>query len=254
MVAEQQSDVLDANEHTNTDRKAISEESNSSSCGDPNKTSTQLGMLTEVSGDSEQDDEAGSTEEGDLENDKNSGEDAVDCNDSKNDSLTVDQARDGMTVINNYFKSKNALCGRCFLSNWKIRDLKHITDFDITDHVVCGPWLGRIEHVYENVIIQLDDDSVCKVMAANTLVLTPVEISCCSYYPRQRVRANHSSRLKNSQWLSGSWKADQLEGIVTNITVGPVTIRWIASADQEPFLKTAIIKEPSPENLKFYLK
>ncbi|XP_057805932.1 probable ubiquitin-conjugating enzyme E2 23 [Salvia miltiorrhiza] len=334
MESEQQSDVLDANERTNTDCKATSEESNSyeNKPGEilknlqnvlyiyrqdviRSKTKAQIGIVTEVAGDSdsdssmtddedeeeeeeidnEKDDEADFNEEGDLENDKNSVENAVDSNesnDSKNNPLTADQVRvlwmDGaettettndVEVIDrgflhgDYVAAASDPTGQIgivvdvnisvdllthdgsVIRDKPSRDLKRIRDFTIGDHVVLGPWLGRIEDVFDNVTVQLDDGSVCRVMKADPLHLKPVgknilEDGHFPYYPGQRVQATSSSVFKNSRWLSGLWKANRLEGTVTKVTVGSVFIYWIASAGYGPDSATTPAEEQSPKNLK----
>ncbi|XP_042041974.1 probable ubiquitin-conjugating enzyme E2 23 [Salvia splendens] len=347
MESEQKSGILDAN----NDYKATSEESNSSSCGrsgDQNmsydnkpgeilqnlqnvsyiyrqdvvrcKSKTQIGIVTEVAGDSdsdsdsdssitddedededgggvdnEKDDEAGSNEEGDLENDENSGENAVDSNesnDSKNNPLTADQVRvlwmDGaattetttdVEVIDrgflhgDYVAAASDPTGQIgivvdvninvdllthdgsVIKDKASRDLMRIRDFTIGDHVVLGPWLGRIEDVFDNVTVQFDDGSVCKVMKADPLHLKPVgknilEDGHFPYYPGQRVQSSSSSVFKNSRWLSGSWKANKVQGTVINVTVGSVFIYWIASAGYGPDSDTTPAEEQSPKNLK----
>lgn len=341
MESEQRFDVLDANEHTNTEPNATSVASDSSSFGcnvDPNmnyenkpgeilknlqnvsyiyrqdvvrsKTKTQIGIVTEVAGDSdsdssitddededeeevddEKDDEAGSNEEGDLEIDKNSGENVAESNDSKNNPLTADQVRvlwmDGSetTEITNdvevidrgflhgdYVAAASDPTGQIgivvdvhinvdllthdgsVIRDKPSRDLKRIRDFTVGDHVVLGPWLGRIEDVFDNVTVQLDDGSVCKVMKADPLHLKPIgknilEDGHFPYYPGQRVKASSSSVFKNSRWLSGLWKANRLEGTVTKVTVGSVFIYWIASAGYGPDSATTPAEEQSPKNL-----
>ncbi|KAH6813276.1 ubiquitin-conjugating enzyme 23 [Perilla frutescens var. frutescens] len=345
MESGQRSDVLDANEHTNTERKATPEESDSSSCGhnvDPtmnyenkpgeilknlqnvsyiyrqdvirNKTKAQIGIVTEVAGDSdsdssitddededgeevddEKDDDAGSNEEGDLENDKTSGENAgesVESNDPKNNPLTTDQVRvlwmDGsettestndVEVIDrgflhgDYVAAASDPTGQIgivvdvninvdllthdgfVIRDKPSRDLMRIRDFTVGDHVVLGPWLGRIEDVFDNVTVRLEDGSVCKVMKADPMHLKPVgknilEDGHFPYYPGQRVKASSSSVFKNSRWLSGLWKANRLDGTVTKVTVGSVFIYWIASAGYGPDSATTPAEEQSPKNLK----
>ncbi|KAL6572655.1 putative ubiquitin-conjugating enzyme E2 23 [Orobanche minor] len=135
------------------------------------------------------------------------------------------------------------------------RELKRIRDFTVGDHVVLGSWLGRIEDVFDNVTVQLDYGSVCRVMKGEPQHLKPVGMIIlldgdCPYYPGQRVQARSSSIFKNSQWLSELWKANGLEGTVTKVTVVPVFIYWIASAGCGPDSATTPAKEQSPKNLK----
>ena len=135
------------------------------------------------------------------------------------------------------------------------KDLQRVRDFAVGDHVVLGPWLGRIDDVLDNVTVSFDDGSVCKVMRADPLRLKPVtknilEDGHFPYYPGQRVRASSSSIFKNSRWLSGLWKANRFEGTVTKVTVGSVFIYWIASAGYGPDSSTTPAEEQNPKNLK----
>ncbi|KAF7841266.1 putative ubiquitin-conjugating enzyme E2 23 [Senna tora] len=135
------------------------------------------------------------------------------------------------------------------------KDLKRIRDFTVGDHVVLGPWLGRIDDVLDNVTVLFDDGSVCKVTKADPMNLKPISKNILEdghfpYYPGQRVRANSSSVFKNSRWLSGLWKANRLEGTVTKVTVGSVFVYWIASAGYGPDSSIAPAEEQSPKNLK----
>ncbi|KZV52392.1 hypothetical protein F511_33355 [Dorcoceras hygrometricum] len=141
------------------------------------------------------------------------------------------------------------------LKDQSSKDLKRIREFTVGDHVVLGPWLGRIEDVVDNVTVLFDDGSVCKVMNADPLRLKPVgkkimENGHFPYYPGQRVKASSSSIFKNSRWLSGLWKANRLEGTVTKVAVGSVFVYWIASAGYGPDSDNTPDEEQSPKNLK----
>ncbi|KAL7002516.1 putative ubiquitin-conjugating enzyme E2 23 [Sarracenia purpurea var. burkii] len=141
------------------------------------------------------------------------------------------------------------------IKNISSRDLKRVRDFTVGDYVVLGPWLGRIDDVFDNVTVLFDDGSVCKVMKADPLRLKPVgrkllEDGNFPYYPGQRVKASSSSVFKNSRWLSGLWKPNRLEGTVTKVTVGSVFIYWIASAGYGPDSSSTPAEDQSPKNLK----
>ncbi|CAL2279701.1 unnamed protein product [Prunus armeniaca] len=134
-------------------------------------------------------------------------------------------------------------------------NLKRVREFTVGDYVVLGPWLGRIDDVYDNVTVLFDDGSVCKVMRAEPMDLKPVSKNMLEdvhfpYYPGQRVKARSSSVFKNSRWLSGLWKPNRLEGTVTKVTVASVLIYWIASAGCGPDSSIAPAKEQIPKNLK----
>ncbi|KAL3628877.1 putative ubiquitin-conjugating enzyme E2 23 [Castilleja foliolosa] len=242
--------------------------------------------------DDDKDDEAGSNEERDGEKSGNLDEDAEQDNGYKQIPLTADQVRvlwmDGSetTEVTNdveiidrgflhgdYVASASDPTGQIgvvvdvninvdllahdgsILKGKPSKELRRIRNFTVGDHVILGPWLGRIEDVFDNVTVQLDDGSVCKVMKADPLHLKPVgknilEDGHFPYYPGQRVKATSSSVFKNSRWLSGLWKANRLEGTVTKVTVGSVYIYWIASAGYGPDSATTPAEEQSPKNLK----
>ncbi|WJX21529.1 putative ubiquitin-conjugating enzyme E2 23 [Trifolium repens] len=133
--------------------------------------------------------------------------------------------------------------------------LKRIRDFTVGDYVVLGSWLGRIDHVLDNVTVLFDDGSVCTVSNADPMNLKLIskdiqEDVYVHYYPGIRVRDNSSSIFKMARWLSGPWKANRLEGTVTNVTVGSVFVYWIASAGYGPYSSTPPAEEQSPKNLK----
>ncbi|KAL6211186.1 hypothetical protein ACLB2K_016413 [Fragaria x ananassa] len=134
-------------------------------------------------------------------------------------------------------------------------DLKRVREFTVGDYVVLGTWLGRIEDVFDNVTVMIDDGSLCRILRADPMDLKPLSKKLLEdvhfpYYPGQRVKARSSSVFKNSLWLSGSWKPNRLEGTVTKVTVGSVFIYWIASAGCGPDSSTVPAKEQVPRKLK----
>ncbi|MQM19358.1 hypothetical protein Taro_052361 [Colocasia esculenta] len=142
------------------------------------------------------------------------------------------------------------------IKNVSSRNLKRVRDFTSGDYVVCGPWLGRVDDVLDNVTVLFDDGSLCKVMKADPLRLKPVSKSIIAdagfpYYPGQRVRAVSSSVFKTSRWLSGLWKASRLEGTVTKVQAASVFVYWIASASPGTGDSSAVVpsEEQNPKNL-----
>ncbi|KAG6530376.1 hypothetical protein ZIOFF_012604 [Zingiber officinale] len=105
--------------------------------------------------------------------------------------------------------------------------------FAYGDFVVCGPWLGRVERVYDAVSILLNDGTKYEMVITDSKVLTPVspviEDSAFPFYPGQRVNANLQPMSQSKSWLCGSLKANHNEGIVSNVEVGEVHVSWIAS-------------------------
>ncbi|XP_038723432.1 probable ubiquitin-conjugating enzyme E2 23 isoform X2 [Tripterygium wilfordii] len=161
----------------------------------------------------------------------------------------------GVVVDVNIFVDLLASDGS-IMKNVSSRNLKRVRDFAVGDHVILGPWLGRVDDVLDNVTVLFDDGSRCKVTKAEPTRLKPVsktnfeDDGHSPYYPGQRVRGNSSSVFKNSRWLSGLWKANRLEGTVTKVTAGSVFIYWIASAGYGPDSTTSPAEEQSPMNLR----
>ena len=93
--------------------------------------------------------------------------------------------------------------------NVSSRELKRVRGFTVGDYVVLGPWLGRIDDVFDNVTVMFDDGSVCKVMKADPLHLKPVgrnglEDGHFPFYPGQRVKASFIVSFQEFQmviWL-----------------------------------------------------
>uniref|UniRef100_A0A1D1Y5Q9 E2 ubiquitin-conjugating enzyme n=3 Tax=Anthurium amnicola TaxID=1678845 RepID=A0A1D1Y5Q9_9ARAE len=142
------------------------------------------------------------------------------------------------------------------IKNVSSRNLKRVREFTSGDYIVCGPWLGRVDDVLDNVTVVFDDGSVCKVVKADPLRLKPVSKSIVAdagfpYYPGQRVRAVSSSVFKTSRWLSGLWKANRLEGTVTKVQAASVFVYWMASASPGTGNSSAAVpsEEQSPKNL-----
>ncbi|XP_074574557.1 putative ubiquitin-conjugating enzyme E2 24 isoform X2 [Curcuma longa] len=105
--------------------------------------------------------------------------------------------------------------------------------FAYGDFVVCGPWLGRVERVYDAATILLNDGTKYEMVITDSKVLTPVspiiEDSTFPFYPGQRVKINLQPMSQSKLWLCGSLKANHNEGIIRNVEVGEVHVSWIAS-------------------------
>ncbi|PWA61009.1 ubiquitin-conjugating enzyme 23 [Artemisia annua] len=239
------------------------------------KNDGKIGLVTEVAGDSESD---SSSDEEEEENEFSEGTadhvrvlwmDDSETTQKLDDVTVIDRAflhgdyvaaasnatgQVGVVVDVNISVDLSTIDGT-ITNNVSSRDLKRVRDFQVGDHVVFGPWLGRIDDVLDNVTVMFDDGSVCKVMKADPLRLKPVgknlqEDAHYPYYPGQRVKASSSSVFKNSRWLSGLWKASRLEGTVTNVAVGSAFVYWIASAGYGPDSSITPSEEQNPKNLK----
>lgn len=134
------------------------------------------------------------------------------------------------------------------------KDLKRIREFNVGDYVVSGPWLGRVDEVFDNVNVLFDDGSVCKVSRADPMRLRlasgPMHPdTACPFYPGQRVKAVSSSVYKASRWLNGLWKANRLEGTVTKVETAAVIVYWIASAHCGTNQESVPPEEQNPKDL-----
>ncbi|THU71247.1 hypothetical protein C4D60_Mb08t33550 [Musa balbisiana] len=137
------------------------------------------------------------------------------------------------------------------IENVSSRALKHIREFGVGDFVVLGPWLGKVDEVFDNVTVLFDDGSICEVVKPDPLHLRPlimpvVNDTDCPYYPGQRVRAISSSVFEGS-----SRKAKLLKGTVIKVQTDSVVVYWIASAIHGVGDNSATFpsKEQNPKNL-----
>lgn len=122
------------------------------------------------------------------------------------------------------------------IKNISSRSLQRIRAFAVGDYVIHGPWLGRVDEVVDNVTVMFDDGSKCKLLKADPDRLIPtsknlLEDTHYPYFPGQRVRGSSSAVFKNARWLCGAWKANRMEGTVSNVEVGSVYVYWIAAAN-----------------------
>ncbi|CAL9130869.1 unnamed protein product [Musa textilis] len=137
------------------------------------------------------------------------------------------------------------------IENVSSRALKHIREFSVGDFVVLGPWLGKVDEVFDNVTVLFDDGSICEVVQPDPLQLRPlimpvVTDTDCPYYPGQRVRAISSSVFEGS-----TRKAKLLKGTVIKVQTDSVVVYWIASAVHGVGDNSATFppKEQNPKNL-----
>ncbi|XP_020105815.1 probable ubiquitin-conjugating enzyme E2 24 [Ananas comosus] len=100
------------------------------------------------------------------------------------------------------------------------------------DSVIMGPWIGKVERVFDLVTVVFSDGAKCEILIRDEDVLKPVppnlfEDAPYFYYPGQRVRINHPSISKPVRWLCG--KASRDEGTVCHVEIGSVHVKWITS-------------------------
>ncbi|KAH9291898.1 hypothetical protein KI387_042915 [Taxus chinensis] len=121
------------------------------------------------------------------------------------------------------------------IRNVDSKQLVRVCAFAVGDYVVFGPWLGRVEELDVNVTVLFDDNAKCKIRRADREYLIPtcqnlLEDGYYTYHPGQHVRASSSAVFKNARWLRGRWKAGRMEGMISDVDVGYVHVKWIASA------------------------
>lgn len=103
----------------------------------------------------------------------------------------------------------------------------------VRDHVVHGPWLGRVEKVVDKVSVLFDDGTKCEIMATDKSKLLPLspnllDDSLYPYHPGQRVKVLPTRSL-SSGWLCGISKKNQNQGTVISVELGFVDVDWISS-------------------------
>ncbi|XP_024394860.1 probable ubiquitin-conjugating enzyme E2 23 isoform X2 [Physcomitrium patens] len=119
------------------------------------------------------------------------------------------------------------------VKNIDSRLLRRVRALSPGDNVIRGHWLGRVEEVIDNVTVLFDDGSKCKVQHAEPSRLVPSSESLMDdtespYYPGQRVRAASTGIFKTAKWLRGVYKANRMEGTVSEVEAGLVIVYWIA--------------------------
>lgn len=137
------------------------------------------------------------------------------------------------------------------------KKLQRIRAFAVGDYVIHGPWLGKVDEVVDNVTVVFDDGSKCKLMKADPDRLISIsknllEDTHYPYFPGQRVRGSSSTVFKNARWLCGAWKANRMEGTVSNVEVGSVYVYWIAATHTGYNSQSATIpaEQQDPKRLK----
>ncbi|PKA46612.1 putative ubiquitin-conjugating enzyme E2 24 [Apostasia shenzhenica] len=116
------------------------------------------------------------------------------------------------------------------------RNLVKLRPFSSGDYVICGNWLGRVCQVFDQLTVLLNDGSKCEILAGdsdNVVLISPslLEFNGSNpvYHPGQRIRIKHPYISETTRWLCGSWKAGQLEGVICQVKVELVHVKWIAS-------------------------
>lgn len=114
------------------------------------------------------------------------------------------------------------------------KKLQRVRSFVSGDHVIHGPWLGRVERLHDAITVVFPDGAKCEIMGGDSGILIPVsprlsEDAPYPYFSGQRVRIKHPNISKSVRWLCGSVNATRSEGTVCNVEAGLVHVNWIAS-------------------------
>jgi ubiquitin-conjugating enzyme E2 O len=103
------------------------------------------------------------------------------------------------------------------------KKLLKIRSISLGDHVVYGPWLGKVAKIIDDVTVLFDDGSKCSFVGGpdKIIPLSPdvLEDSQYPYYPGQRVKVDFST---------SKWNKKQDEGTVCGVSAGSVFVDWLA--------------------------
>ncbi|CAN1231834.1 Probable ubiquitin-conjugating enzyme E2 24 [Linum grandiflorum] len=114
----------------------------------------------------------------------------------------------------------------------KISRIRSIT---VGDHVIQGPWIGRVDKVVDRITVLFDDGTSCQVDETDKeKLLLPVppnllEDPSYPFYPGQRVQVRLSTACRSARWLCGSWKDNQDIGTISAVKPGIVYVDWLAN-------------------------
>lgn len=115
------------------------------------------------------------------------------------------------------------------------KKLLRVRSFEEGDYVVHGPWLGRVDGVYDVVTVLLDDGTKCKICTKDDDDLVPLSVKLFedgpfAFYPGLRVMINDPTKFKSPRWLcGGSWNDSPTEGTICKVEADTVIVNWIAS-------------------------
>ncbi|XP_011624445.1 probable ubiquitin-conjugating enzyme E2 24 isoform X2 [Amborella trichopoda] len=131
------------------------------------------------------------------------------------------------------------------------KELVRVMPFAAGDFVIHGPWLGKVERVVDLVTVLFDDGAKCAITGANPKNLVPIynnllEDAQFPYHPGQRVQSMLPSVFKNAKWLCGAWDMNHDEGMVCEVNVDSVYVKWVASIVASYFssLKPPCLQDP----------
>lgn len=126
----------------------------------------------------------------------------------------------------------------CKIQNISSWDLQRIRSFSVSDYVILGPWLGKVERIVDRVTILFDDGSKCQFSTDGTEQIIPISTDLIDdpqypFYPGLRVQVQSSSATTSTHWLCGVRKDKKLQGTVCNVYAGLVYVDWLCCAGRE---------------------
>ena len=106
--------------------------------------------------------------------------------------------------------------------------------------IVGNPWLGRVEDIQEDIIVEFRDGSKCrikhnkfhKIETYNDTYWTEetsrsdFEGRDCRFYPGQRIKIKDRKVLESAQWLAGA-QSDHKRGVICKIETSSLEVRWL---------------------------
>ncbi|GER31630.1 ubiquitin-conjugating enzyme family protein [Striga asiatica] len=130
------------------------------------------------------------------------------------------------------------LYGSIKTENVNSKSIRKIRSVSVGDHVVHGPWLGRVEKVIDRLTVIFDDDGqTCELSAKGpekiiTATYSPdddlLEDPNLPFYPGQRVRVE--SPGMSTRWCGGIRKDEKNKhGTVCSVDAGLVHVDWLVS-------------------------
>ncbi|XP_010549319.1 PREDICTED: probable ubiquitin-conjugating enzyme E2 24 [Tarenaya hassleriana] len=151
--------------------------------------------------------------------------------------ITEPSGQTGRVININMFVDLESIHGKV-IKEVDTNELQKLRSISVSDYVVNGPWLGRIEKIIDSVSVILDDGSKCEVLACDQekLVAIPpnlLEDSQYAYYPGQRVQVKLGHDPRSTKWLCGNWQENRVVGTVCTVEAGLVYVEWVASTVME---------------------
>lgn len=107
------------------------------------------------------------------------------------------------------------------------------------DTVVSGSWVGVIDHFQEDVYVEFSDGAIACMPGHRKALLNvdertpdrvrPDPFTEGLYYPGQKVRSIPPVWQAVATWIRGGYSGED-EGIVKSVSVGDVSIEWVAKS------------------------